>query len=363
MAVQRGAMAAISCDGQRLAEAYGAGARWLTHHAARINALNVFPVPDGDTGTNMCLTLQAAAGAAEAQRSAATDEVARAAAQAALLGARGNSGVILSQLLAGLAAGLQGRRQIDGDGFGAAAQEAARFAYKAVTAPVEGTILTAAAAVATAVQEAVDQGRPPLVVLTRAAQAARDAAVRTPELLPILRQAGVVDAGAEGLAIILEGVLRWARGESLDGAELPAFTHLDNAAMAEHMHVLEDNGYCTNFLVRDVQGSAEGLRQAILDLGTSAVVAAAGDLVKVHVHTEHPGLVLEAGARWGELTAIEITNMRDQVAAIQRPPTEERASSQPPLPVPDGAATGLVAVAPSAELAAVFGGFGVRAII
>lgn len=355
--------AALSCDGRHLAAAYVAGARWLTRHAARVDALNVFPVPDGDTGTNMCLTLQAAAAAAEEQRNGTAHEVAHAAAQAALLGARGNSGVILSQLLAGLAAGVQGRQEIDGDGFTCAALEAVRFAYKAVTAPVEGTILTAATAAAAAVQEAVQQGDPALVVLDRAAQAAREAVTHSPELLPILRQAGVVDAGAEGLAVILEGVLRLARGESLEEGDLPALTRPDSAALAESAHVLDDNGYCTNFLVRGVHENVEGFRQAVRDLGTSTVVAIAGDLVKVHVHTDHPGLVLEAGARLGELTAIEITNMRDQVIALRAQLPEERVALQAPVPAPGIAEAAVVAVAPSPELAAVFGGFGARAVI
>lgn len=355
--------AVISCDGRQLAAAYAAGARWLTRHAARIDALNVFPVPDGDTGTNMGLTMQAASAAAEKQMGAAAYEVAEAAAQAALLDARGNSGVILSQLLAGVAAGLSGRQEIDGAHLVDAAQEAVRFAYKAVAAPVEGTILTAATAVAAAVQDAVRQESTPLAVLNQAAWAARDAVRRTPDLLPILRQAGVVDAGAEGLAVILEGVLRLARDERLDGDDLPLVVRPDSAAIADGAHVLDDNGYCTNYLVRGVQEDVEGLRRAILELGTSAVVATAGDLVKVHVHTDHPGLALEAGTRRGEVTAIEVTNMRDQVAAVRIQRREEQPEVRLPMAGSETADAAVVAVAPSPELAAVFGGFGARAVL
>jgi DAK2 domain fusion protein YloV len=345
-------------DGRQLAAAYRAGAHWLARHAARVDALNVFPVPDGDTGTNMRLTMDAAVMALERQPRSNAGEAAGIAAQAALLGARGNSGVILSQILAGVAAALHNRTTIDAAVVAVAAREAARFAYKAVTAPVEGTMLTVTKEVAAAIEEAVQRNAAAGATLEAAVQSAHRVVARTPDMLPRLRQAGVVDAGAEGLAVILDGVLRFVRGESLEVTVSPAIVRPNAAALTESAHTLDANGYCTNFLVRGVSGDTESARAAILALGSSVVVAVAGDLLKVHVHTEHPGLALEVGARLGELTAIEITNMRDQVAAVQALSATE-VGERPGAP--DLAA--VISVVATPELAAVFAGFGAGAVL
>lgn len=349
-------------DGHQVAAAYRAGARWLARHAARIDALNVFPVPDGDTGTNMRLTLDAAVAAVIRQPNADAGAVAQTAAEAALLGARGNSGVILSQILAGAAIALRGQAVVRTATFTCVADEAARFAYRAVTEPVEGTILTAVKEVAGAVRGAVQRGAPPIETLEEAVRAAHAAVDRSPDLLPKLRQAGVVDAGAEGLAVILDGVLRAARGEPLEVDDVPELVRPTAAAMTEGAHALDESGFCTNFLIRGVTASLESVRPTIQALGTSVVVAGAGALLKVHLHTEHPGLALEAGGRLGEITAIEITNMRDQVAAIRAGEPTAGASQTPPTPQwsPDEAA--VLAVTPSGDFAAIFGGLRAQSI-
>jgi uncharacterized protein len=349
-------------DGHRLAAAYRAGARWLSRHAARVDALNVFPVPDGDTGTNMRLTLEAAVAAVVRQPSADAGAVAQTAAEAALLGARGNSGVILSQILAGAAVALRGRATVSDAALACVAEEAVRFAYKAVTEPVEGTILTAVREAAEAVRGALLRGASRREALEDAVRAARAAVERSPDLLPKLRQAGVVDAGAEGLTVILDGVLRAARGEPLEIDGVLEVVRPTAAAVSEGAHALDESGYCTNFLVRGVTADLETVRPAIQALGASVVVAGAGTLLKVHLHTEHPGLALEAGARFGELAAIEIANMRDQVAAIRAADSAAGAIQPPPTPQrsPDEAA--VLAVAPSPEFAAIFRGFNVETI-
>ncbi|HEY8743092.1 MAG TPA: DAK2 domain-containing protein, partial [Chloroflexota bacterium] len=244
-------------DGRQMSAAYRAGATWLARHAARVDALNVFPVPDGDTGTNMRLTLDAAVAALQQQPNSNAGVVANSAAQAALLGARGNSGVILSQILAGVAAAWKDRATIDAAGVALAAHEAAAFAYKAVTAPVEGTMLTVASEVAAAIQDAVRREVTALQTLEAAVQTAHRVVAATPDLLPRLRQAGVVDAGSEGLAMILEGMLLAARGESLESADAPEIVRPNAAAVAEGAHTLDANGYCTNFLVRGVSPDAD----------------------------------------------------------------------------------------------------------
>lgn len=350
-----------AADGLALADYYQAGARWLAQHAARLDALNVFPVPDGDTGTNMRLTLEAAVQAMARQPSADAGAAAALAAEAALFGARGNSGVILSQVLAGVAAALRGHVTVQPADAARALDEAVRFAYRAVANPVEGTLLTTLRDVAAAVQ-ATDRSHPSWsVVLDAARRAARESVAHSPDLLPKLREAGVVDAGAEGLAVILDGMGRQASGESLEETGELAMVYPNTVAIHASGHALDEHGYCTNFVVRSDGGELERLRADVQALGTSAVVAAAGRLIKVHIHTERPGLALEAGARYGELTAIEIANMRDQVAERERP--EARLLGTADIPATASVPTpSLVAVVPSPELARLFAALGARSV-
>jgi len=320
-----------------------------------VDALNVFPVPDGDTGTNMRLTIDAALRALDEHPSSHAGVAANRAAEAALLGARGNSGVILSQLLGGVASALKDAERLDAAGFAAACEEAVRRAYRAVAQPVEGTMLTTSKDVAIAVRAAAARGADLRAALSAAVEAADRSVRRTPELLPTLRDAGVVDAGAEGLAVILRGMLRYVHGDSVDEDEFAATVHPDAAVVAQRAHVLDDHGYCTNFVVRGADLDLDQLRAAILALGNSAVVAGGETLIKVHVHTDHPGQALEAGAQLGELTAIEIANMRDQVSALHGDAGQRNQRIQSTAQTSE---LGLVAVAPSDELAAIFKGFG-----
>ncbi|HEV8193781.1 MAG TPA: DAK2 domain-containing protein, partial [Ktedonobacterales bacterium] len=202
-------------DGQDLKRAILAGQAWLEEHKESINALNVFPVPDGDTGTNMAATMKAATTAIAEVNDPSAHVVAEKLSRGALMGARGNSGVILSQILRGLAQGLDSKTTFTAVDFATALQESSRLAYRAVITPVEGTILTVIRESATAAQQSAARGADLTTMLGETVSAAQAAVAKTPDLLPTLKQAGVVDAGGQGLATILEGVWRYSRGESL----------------------------------------------------------------------------------------------------------------------------------------------------
>ena len=288
-----------------------------------INALNVFPVPDGDTGTNMFLTLQASARAArqfqESEHGTIAD-VLRAAAHGALMGARGNSGVILYQILEGLAETAPTTSEIDGSELIVGLRRAAELAYQAVINPVEGTMLTVIRAAADAAEYAVD---PPLAVqdvLRRALDGASDALEQTPDQLPILRQAGVVDAGGRGLVVILDGLMRFCHGDKPTQSPVgevqdvaSAMTFLDQVDL---VHGVDEFGYCTNFIVVGDALEIDRIRDKMNELGKSAVVVGTDRALKVHVHSEHPGEILESALVFGELEEVRIDNMAAQTRKL-----------------------------------------------
>src|SRR5712691_3068751 len=201
-------------DGQDLKQAILAGAAWLEEHKETINALNVFPVPDGDTGSNMSATMRSAIRNISTSNETSAGAIAAKVAHDALLGARGNSGVILSQTLRGLALGLDKKQTFTASDLATAFQEASRLAYRATSKPVEGTILTVVRTSAEAAQVSADQGDDLVALLQTVVTAARQAVARTPDQLPLLKQAGVVDAGGQGFCTILEGIWRYVRGEA-----------------------------------------------------------------------------------------------------------------------------------------------------
>lgn len=287
-----------------------------------VNALNVFPVPDGDTGTNMLLTLQAAL--AEMERVQEDDPrlVARAMAKGALMGARGNSGVILSQILRGFAKGLEAPGPLGPQRVAQALLEAAQTAYRAVIRPVEGTILSVARAAGREAVKAAAVADHLTPVFQVAAEAARQALARTPEQLAVLREAGVVDAGGQGYVVILEGFEGCLAGERVapvqaqpDRAASDSSPFEQSLAELHRQGIVEtevEHGYCTEFLVRGKDVPIDTLRAQIEELGDSVLVVGDGEVVKVHVHTEHPGQALEVGLRFGELLNVSVGNMREQ---------------------------------------------------
>ena len=289
-----------------------AGHAWLEQHRAQINALNVFPVPDGDTGTNMSLTLRAATKEIVESPETSAAVIAEKLARGALMGARGNSGVILSQILRGISQGLQGKNTFTARDFAAALAEAQKLAYRAVIKPVEGTILTVIRESAEAAQQSAARGSDIAVLLGDTVAAARAAVARTPDLLPTLKQAGVVDAGGQGLTTIFEGMWRYARGESVQ------MTATEQSAELEEIHkgnvqIEEEFGYEVVFLLHGENLDVEAIRDTITRMGgVSTVVAGDSTLLKVHTHTETPGKILDYGVSLGALQDINIENLQEQ---------------------------------------------------
>ena len=326
-------------DGRQLLAALKAAAHWLEQHATAVDALNVFPVPDGDTGTNMSLTLSGALKDVAPDSSCAA--VAERVKYWAMMRGRGNSGIILSQVLRGIAQGLNGQERMGAPELAAALAQASISAYKAVLKPVEGTMLTVmreASEAATAALAGPHATVP--TVLEVAVQGARASVDRTPTLLKTLRDAGVVDSGGEGLFLILEGMLRYARGESIeyDAGEPVAAMSFDD------IHGPDDFGYCTNFLIRGDDLPYDTIRTTLATMGQSAVIVGDETLIKVHLHLLRPGEVLNYAIDFGTLEQIEITNMDVQRAQLHERSNVEALETD----------VGVVAVAPGPGFATLF---------
>lgn len=302
-----------SWSGQDLKRAIGACAAWLTRNAEAINSLNVFPVPDGDTGTNMALTMQAAVKQIAEMPSHSAAEIAAAVSHGALMGARGNSGVILSQIWRGFAEGIAGKERISARDFSEGLVAATATAYRAVLKPVEGTILTVIKDTGQAAQSAADKLDSYAYVLDETSKAAKASVARTPTLLDKLRDAGVVDAGGQGLYMLIDGIRRYAGGEDLEAesADLLVVVAPElNGASVQVEH--GEYGYCTNFILVGGGWDFDEVRARIAALGESAVIVGDENVVKVHIHTETPGTVLDYATSLGKLRQIAITDMQEQ---------------------------------------------------
>lgn len=335
-------------DGRHLKGMIASATRWLEKSAPQIDALNVFPVPDGDTGTNMLLTMRSVLEEASCVPDDSASAVMQAVARGALMGARGNSGVILSQMWRGLAEGLGDKPTFTAQDWGLAFKQASALAYKGLSQPVEGTILTVARQVAEVEVDSHD-----LVALLEAeVAAARESVAATPALLPVLQQAGVVDAGGQGLYTILEGALRFLRGQEVDEGN-PEI--LSPSVPVEVGGTLEEEiyGYCTEFVVKGEGLSITRLRRWLDGQGQSVIVAGDQDMVKVHVHTLDPGRVLHYAARRGSLHEIQVKNMDEQYQEF----LEKRRALAPTVPI------AIVAVVSGEGLCQVFRSLGVSAIV
>jgi len=301
--------AGAQCDGQRLKLALFAARQWLEKHAAAVNALNVFPVPDGDTGTNMLLTMNAALAEVERSPEDSVSLIAHVVAHGALMGARGNSGVILSQIFRGFARALDDKATFSAQVFAEAAQEACDTAYQGVVKPVEGTILTVAREAARAAREAADQTDDVVEVLAKIVEAAKVTNALTPELLPVLKAAGVVDAGGQGLVYILEGALRYLHGESVElDVAMDAMVDLKSTLGAGE----EGYGYDVQFLIRGQSLDVDKIRKTIDAMGDSTLVVGDASLVKVHVHVDDPGLPISYAVSQGVIGDVVVENMEEQ---------------------------------------------------
>jgi DAK2 domain fusion protein YloV len=276
-----------------------------------INNLNVFPVPDGDTGTNMLLTLGAVVRAVSEGSGEGIGVLSKRAANSAIMGARGNSGVILSQIFRGIARGLAGKEYASSPEISKAFQYGVLYAYRSVSKPVEGTILTVAKGIAKGAHRAVREGVPFVDMLSQAIAAGEEELKKTPEMLPVLKTAGVVDAGGKGLIVFLSGCLEGLAGEG-SGPEADFERGLKPLAIDEGKRADLTHPYCTEFLVKRSSVGVNEARRFLLPMGDSLVIAEGSNLLKVHIHTAHPGAVLEAAVTWGTLHDIKIDNMADQ---------------------------------------------------
>jgi DAK2 domain fusion protein YloV len=300
-------------DGAQLLAALQSAARWLEQHVDVVNALNVFPVPDGDTGTNMSLTVHGALEGVNADPSCAV--VADRVRYWATMRGRGNSGIILSQVLRGMAQGLAGHTQMRAATLAAALTQANVAAYQAVMKPVEGTMLTVIREASEAAQAALGEGATVTTVLAAATRGAQESVEWTPTHLKLLRDAGVVDAGGRGLALIFEGMLRYAHGEAINELKPPVAQPREIAFT--DIHGPDDFGYCTNFVLQSDAMPYDAIRTTIAGMGQSVVVVGDPQLIKVHLHTLRPGEALNYAVQFGALSQIEITNMDLQRETLQ----------------------------------------------
>ncbi|HEY0492244.1 MAG TPA: DAK2 domain-containing protein [Candidatus Dormibacteraeota bacterium] len=307
-------MPLTECDGHLFKEALLGSVAWLTLNRDEVDALNVFPVPDGDTGTNMLLTLQSAVEEVRSVDEANLSVMAKRAAHGALMGARGNSGVILSQIFRGFAAGVDGRASVDARGLAAAFSEGAAVAYRAVIKPTEGTMLTVAREAAAGACETA-KGSADLTDVVRAACESAQAAVeKTPQQLQVLKEAGVVDSGGYGLQLILEGFLKRLRGEALAAFEKPVQKH----ARPQQVAAPEAGwGYCTEFIINGDSLPVDAVRSEIQRRGESALVVGDEAAIKVHVHTHEPADVIGYASALGKLTRLKVDDMSAQHHRLQ----------------------------------------------
>ncbi len=327
--------------GNTLRDAFISAANHIGNNRQQVDALNVFPVPDGDTGTNMSMTISAAKRELERLGDDVTvGEVAQTAAAALLRGARGNSGVILSLLFRGFAKSLAGKKEAGAKELADALTMGVEAAYKAVMKPTEGTILTVARLGAEHAQEVLTDDMEPIVLWREILSAAREALAQTPELLPVLKKAGVVDAGGKGLVVIFEGMERvLAGGEMIQPEDAPAVQTqtVEPSVEMEGMDLSEYEGdieyaYCTEFIVLKAkdgpQKSPLALRAYLESIGDSVVVVDDADIIKVHVHTENPGNALQEALTYGRLTNLKIENMQEQFERLYQDAARKKAEAQ-----------------------------------
>ncbi len=347
-----------SISGQDLRNMFQVATSWLEKNASDIDALNVFPVPDGDTGTNMLLTMRSSVEEAYRAPDHSTAGVAQALAKGALLGARGNSGVILSQIWRGLAEGLAEKEVISGRDFVEALKMASRTAYSGVTKPVEGTILTVIKDVAKAAEAKVAEGADDLsLVMEAAVQAAGESVARTPTLLSVLREAGVVDAGGQGLYTILEGALHYLKGEvdqmqfrkpQVIASEVPLKGQMRQRVVNEVPF-----GYCTEFLLKGEGLNPDKIRKRLRKKGESLIVVGDKSTIRVHIHTLEPGEVIKYATPLGTMHQVNIRNIDEQYEDF----IEMRKERTPATDV------AIVAVVVGDGLTEVFNSLGIAAIV
>ena len=350
-----------------------AGAERLTSNVELINSLNVFPVPDGDTGTNMNMTFVSGAENLKSSQASHVGELAGALAKGLLMGARGNSGVILSQIFRGFSQRIKEEEVLDAKHFAQAFLGGVESAYKAVMKPVEGTILTVARESALRGEKAAEKTDNIIEVMKAIVEGAQLALDKTPELLPVLKQVGVVDSGGKGLLCVYEGFLSSLTGETVVEVKAapaaPGHSHAMFEDGNEPPMALEDItfGYCTEIMVRIGQGPTvekafdyETFRSTLNTKGDSLLVVADDEIVKVHIHTENPGEIMQLGQEFGELIKIKVDNMREQVRGLE---AEEHAMKEAPVAAAPKVPYAIIAVAAGEGVGQLFTDLGVAKVL
>jgi DAK2 domain fusion protein YloV len=361
-------------DGKRFAEMVIQGANHLSVNAKMVDALNVFPVPDGDTGTNMNLSMTSGAKEVRNNVQEHIGKVGSALAKGLLMGARGNSGVILSQLFRGFAKSIEQKSSINSKEFAAAFEAGVETAYKAVMKPVEGTILTVAKDAAKKALAAAKNTDDIVKVMEEIVKEAKASLNRTPELLPVLKEVGVVDSGGQGLVLVYEGFLAELKGEKLSDvpSSLPS---MDELVSAEHHKSVQGHintediefGYCTEFMVKLEKDklannpfNEDTFRQDLSQYGDSLLVISDEEIVKVHIHSEQPGECLNYGQKYGSLIKIKIENMREQHSSIVEAQTPLQTETKVPKKKEE---YGIITVAMGEGIAELFKSIGAKAVI
>ncbi|HGH8372339.1 TPA: DAK2 domain-containing protein [Streptococcus pyogenes] len=349
-----------------------AAATRLGKQAEYVNSLNVFPVPDGDTGTNMSMTMDNGAKEVADKPASTVGEVGQMLSKGLLMGARGNSGVITSQLFRGFGQSIKGKDELTGKDLAQAFQVGVEVAYKAVMKPVEGTILTVSRGAATAALKKADLTDDAVEVMQAALDGAKGALAKTPDLLPVLKEVGVVDSGGQGLVFIYEGFLSALNGDYVTSADFKATpANMSEMINAEHHksvvgHVATEDityGYCTEIMVALKQGPTyvkefnyDEFQGYLSGLGDSLLVVNDDEIVKVHVHTEDPGLVMQEGLKYGSLIKIKVDNIRNQhEAQVQKTDVEKNKAEVKDF--------GLIAVVAGEGLSEIFKAQGVDYVI
>lgn len=357
-------------NGNLLRDAIISGANNILNNKQAVDELNIFPVPDGDTGTNMSMTISNAVRELNTLEDEPVSKVANVCASALLRGARGNSGVILSLLFRGFAKGLKEKEELDSEGIFNAIKLGTEAAYKAVMKPTEGTILTVARIAAEKAEVAFNNGKSMIEVFETIVNGANEALATTPELLPVLKKAGVVDAGGKGFCLILEGMLSVLRdGNMIESEESNSSSNASvprNAAAESEADITFT--YCTEYIVNRAKNCDEPavLRAYLETIGDCVVVVDDEDIIKVHVHTDHPGNAIEKGLTFGQLVNMKIENMRDQHERAKHESANTSEDSEPKQsnePVQMVNEFGFVAVCAGAGLESLFKDLGVDQVV
>lgn len=358
-----------------LAKMFLAGAQIIEAKKDYINELNVFPVPDGDTGTNMSMTIMSAAKEVTALNKPAMKDLAKAISSGSLRGARGNSGVILSQLLRGFTKAIKEEKEIDVLALAAACQRARDTAYKAVMKPKEGTILTVASGIATKAAEMAEETDDLEVFIPAVIEHAQDVLNQTPEMLPVLKEAGVVDSGGQGLLEVIKGAYDAFLGKEIDYSVIEPSTGVTvNKVNAEDTADIKF-GYCTEFIILTEKEFTEDdereFKKFLSSIGDSIVCVADDDVVKIHVHTNDPGLAIQKALTYGQLSKMKIDNMREEhqeklirdAEKLAEQQANEEAAHEEKKPAEPRKAMGFIAVSIGAGMNEIFKELGADYII